>query len=403
MSLVGVGNTTLSDYSIYNTNWNGLSSFRNLAESNGYEVKPVISSLSSINRVNTPSGLFIIGPIAFYDPLSSSALLDYLNQGGNVVIADDFGSSAELLIFLGSPVSFSGVLLLDAGSYDKNISLPIITSLGAHPIFEGVNSLEFNYASSISGTGGTVLAYSSTMSWLDANANYRYDDGESVGPFPVIINFNVGNGSVILISDPTLFNNDMINRADNLQFALNLINWVAGGDTSTLIIMDEGHRADITNPQFFFGAILGEINWVSSHWLLAPLFPIIAILLIRSWLPSKKKHVSTEISEKPRKSMFTTKLRWYTSSQNYNKAIKTLVNKLKRDIISMYHLNTFEITQVASVISKANPDIKEKEIIGIFNTFDIVGKGDKIISDKDLFLKIYSEINRFRDMVGLGK
>ena len=222
-SVVGLGNTIITDYSIYNTNWNGLSNFRSIIEKQGYQVKPIISSLSSINRVNTPSVLVIIGPTAFYDPIASTSI---------------FGSASEIFTFLGLNIQFSGQLLLDAGSYDKNACLPVITSFSSHQIFQGVNSIELNYATAISGSGFIPLAISSSTSWLDSNANYKYDSGETTGPLTVVAQAYYGNGSIILISDPTLFNNDMINRADNSIFVLNLIKWASKDDTSRLIIVD---------------------------------------------------------------------------------------------------------------------------------------------------------------------
>ncbi|MHA1754459.1 MAG: DUF4350 domain-containing protein, partial [Candidatus Odinarchaeia archaeon] len=81
LSLIGIGGVILTDYSMYNTNWNGVSTFRSVLEENGYQVKPVISSLSSINRITEPSVLVIIGPSSFYDPLASTSIIDYLNKG----------------------------------------------------------------------------------------------------------------------------------------------------------------------------------------------------------------------------------------------------------------------------------------------------------------------------------
>lgn len=405
MPLVGMGNTTLVDYSIYNRNWNGLSTFRSMVEQNGYEVKPIISSISSVNRVNRESILLIVGPSMFYDSLSSLAIIDYLNNGSNVIIADDFGSSSSLLLFLASIIPGIGIceghLLLDAGSYDKNVSLPLITFLSSHPIFSGVNSLLFNYATVIAGTGFSALAYSSSSSWLDVDADYAYDTGEQIGPFPVIASASYGNGSIILISDPSIFNNDMINRADNSRFCMNLISWATGGDTSILIIFDEGHRSDLSTSVFFFGVILGEINWVSSNWLLAPIYPIFAIYIIRSWLPKKQVQVKTEAAKTSPKSSFSSKLDWYNISQNYNKAIDILVKKLKKDIISFYHLKYFDLHELAEKLAMNNTSLNKKDIISFFDTLDILIKGDKIVADKELFLRVFVDINRFREMVGL--
>ncbi len=395
---------TVADYSIYNTNWNGLSTFKNMIELEGYQVKPLISSLSCINRINNKSVLFIIGPSTFYDSLSALALVDYLNKGGKVIIADDFGSSSSLLSILASIIPglglFEGDLLLDAGSYDKNVSLPVITSLSDHPIFNGVNAIMLNYATVISG-GMIFLAYTSSLSWLDANANYAYDTGEIVGPFPVIASASCGNGTIILISDPSIFNNDMINRADNLRFAVNLVNWAAEYNTSTLIIFDEGHRMDVSTSTFFFGVILGEVNWISSNWLIAPLYPLIAVYLVRSWLPKReKKKIIYEAS--PRfKSAFSHKISWYTLSQNYNKAVDVLFKKLKKDLLKTYHLKDYDVSLISEAVAVNKPEIERVEVENFLKNLENIINSGRIIVDKDVFLKIFIDIKKFREKVGL--
>ncbi|MHA1835504.1 MAG: DUF4350 domain-containing protein [Candidatus Odinarchaeia archaeon] len=401
LSLIGIGGVILTDYSMYNTNWNGVSTFRSVLEENGYQVKPVISSLSSINRITESSVLVIIGPSSFYDPLASTSIIDYLNKGNNVIIADDFGAASEILLFLGLSCSFSGQLLLDAGSYDKNVSLPIITSFSSHEIFQEVNSIQFNYATAIAGSGFTSLAQTTPLSWLDQNSNYQYDEGETIGPFTVIASVNYGNGTIILISDPTIFNNDMITRADNLQFALNLINWATDGDSSYLVIFDEGHRADFSSATYLFGLILGEINWISSHWIIAPIYPLFSVYLIKTWLPKRtKKPIITE-DKRLRKGYFATKIEWYRVTNNYNKAINILFKKFKKDVIKMYKLKVFDVEEVASKISEVNPKIKKSDIKSLIQSIELLSKGDKIIADKDVFLRVFSDLNKFRESVGL--
>ncbi|MEM2907026.1 MAG: DUF4350 domain-containing protein [Candidatus Odinarchaeota archaeon] len=405
LPLIGVGNATVADYSIYNNNWNGLSTFKSAVEREGYQVKPIISSISSINRINNRSILLMIGPSTMYDTLSALALVDYLNEGGNVIIADDFGSSSSLLSILTTLLPgvglFEGHLLLDAGSYDKNVSLPLITSFNSHPVFDGVDTLILNYATVIAGSALTPLAYTSSLSWLDANANYAYDSGEHIGPFTVIASANYGNGSMILISDPSIFSNDMINRADNLRFAINLVNWAAGYNTSTLIIFDEGHRLDVTASTFFFGTILGEVNWISSNWLLAPLYPIITVYLVKSWLPKREKKPVLYEASKPFKSAFSSKIDWYKISQNYNKAVEVLFKKLKKDLLAAYHLNYYDIGLVADAVLTNKPEIKRVEVEVFLKNLEALVKSGKIIVDKDIFLRVFLDIYRFREKVGL--
>jgi hypothetical protein len=70
--------------------------------------------------------------------------------------------------------------------------------------------------SSTSSEPAEHIANSSASGWLDENRNGIRDPGEKVGEYPVIL---VMNG-MLLISDPSLFTNDMYERADNRLFAL---------------------------------------------------------------------------------------------------------------------------------------------------------------------------------------
>ena len=62
------------------------------------------------------------------------------------------------------------------------------------------------------------------------------DDGEPSGSYAVISHHDLGNGRIVLISDPSIFINSMLNFADNLAFVEN----IAAATTSELII-DQSH------------------------------------------------------------------------------------------------------------------------------------------------------------------
>ncbi|MHA1238900.1 MAG: DUF4350 domain-containing protein [Candidatus Odinarchaeia archaeon] len=402
LPVIGIREFGSGDYSIYNTNWNGLSTFKNEVEKSGYKVRTILSSLSVLNRVTEPSILVIVGPTTFYDPVDSMALTDFLNKGGKVLIADDFGEANTLLLFAGLGFQFSGKLMLDAGSYDKNVCLPIIQSFESHPITTGVSSLMLNYPTAISGVSFTPLAYSTTSSWLDANNNYQYDSGEIVGRFPIAGYANVGNGTIVAVSDPSMFNNDMIQRADNLRFALNIINWLSGGDTNFEVIFDEGHLGWFWgSPVFVFGEILKNINWISSHWLIAPIYPLVAVYLVRAWLP--KYEVSKEEVEEleiPISTFYSTKMRVYKRVGTYNKAVSLLYRKLKRNLTLRLNLRSFDLDLVKERIL-LNPNVEKEEIDKIFTTLEEINKGKKIVLTEEEFLKIFFEINKIEKILAV--
>jgi hypothetical protein len=95
-----------SPFSIYNTNWDGLSEFKNLIEENeeNPNVKTLIGSTNALNRLNSTIGaeagsLVIMGPKVNYDPSEAIAILLYFIKGGRLVIADDFGTANDILYY----------------------------------------------------------------------------------------------------------------------------------------------------------------------------------------------------------------------------------------------------------------------------------------------------------------
>lgn len=92
-----------TEFSIYNSNWDGLSEFRSLvSEHSGYQIKTLIGSANILNRLNESIGadagsLVIMGPKIHYDPFESLAIMLYAAKGGRVLIADDFGTANDIL------------------------------------------------------------------------------------------------------------------------------------------------------------------------------------------------------------------------------------------------------------------------------------------------------------------
>ena len=171
-------NTT--NFSIYNTGWNGASEFKDRFENHPYggEISTIVGSSNVLNRLNSSEmkgenqgSLIILGPGIHYDFSESLAILMYAINGGRVLLADDFGTGNDILsvlsIFLGfisekdlgsmagfagasesnplgtnttssndsesfafpiAGIAFNGSLLADQGSYDTTPLTPIFHS-----------------------------------------------------------------------------------------------------------------------------------------------------------------------------------------------------------------------------------------------------------------------------------
>nr|WP_225317634.1 DUF4350 domain-containing protein [Haloferax sp. CBA1150] len=160
--------------------------------------------------------------------------------GGTLVVAGDFSRQTnDLLRGLGSNARLDGALLRDEQHYYRSPNFTIATQVKNESVTSGVSQLTFNYGTTIQPNNATVLASSSNFSYLDRNGNGVLDDSEELGSRPVVTEEAIGNGRVIVVSDPSLFINAMVDQPDNRRFIRNL---VTGSDS---IVIDASHQETV--------------------------------------------------------------------------------------------------------------------------------------------------------------
>jgi len=108
-----------------------------------------------------------------------------------------------------------------------------------------VHELYFNYGTAldVSGTNVTVLARSAPTSYLLAPAGGNATVNATTGAHPVLATLDYGNGHIVLLSDPSVFSNDMLGQADNQQLLTSMFANLTGGNTAVPIMFDESHFA----------------------------------------------------------------------------------------------------------------------------------------------------------------
>ena len=246
-----------TDFSIYNAGWNGCSRLAVDTYNTGrflptfsYDqttMNPMQQSFTNYKLDSMNSTILIIGPQTPFTSDEAVYIRQFLNDGGLLFLADDFGTANTLLKQINASSRFSNDLMLDL-SFEKNASFVTVFNIfnQSHPLTENVSGFLLNYPSSLEIVKTTrVLAYSSEMSWLDTNTNGKEDSGESNGPFVVYAIESYGNGEIILFSGPSLLINSMRNQLDNGVFHNNLLSYLfKGRDTA---VIDESHR-DISIP-----------------------------------------------------------------------------------------------------------------------------------------------------------
>ena len=218
------------DFRTENPFWNGTKEI-----SSGYPISP-LESLS--NLPPSPQGAtLILIPYLQFSPAELEALDSFITRGGTLILADDYGYGNQILEYLGLKARFSGQALLDPLSNYKNERFPQISHFKSSYVTSNIDNLIFNHATCLTDIEATdVLALSSSFSFLDLNGNREWQEGEPTGPLPVISHHNLGNGEIILVSDPSLFINSMETMASNDKFIQNM-----AAITKSNLLIDQSH------------------------------------------------------------------------------------------------------------------------------------------------------------------
>lgn len=243
--------TTGADFSVYNPNWNGCSHFAvktyeagkftpNLQLSNEKDIQLVDKDITSYDLEPVTSTLVFLGPKTDFTGNEADYVHRYLMNGGTVMLADDFGSANTLLSGLNTSSRFDGNLLLDM-SFEKKPDFGVAYQIEDHPITDGVYLLMMNRPTVLKpDKEATVLVQTSRASWLDKDEDGVYDENEPSGSFPVLSVEDYGRGELILLSDPSIMINSMLDKVDNQRFVDNLLAYVS--EDKDEVVFDESHR-----------------------------------------------------------------------------------------------------------------------------------------------------------------
>jgi hypothetical protein len=244
------------DYDPHSTAWNGMASFVGLAEGMGFEVTPV--SLLEWSELSSTDILFLIYPLQRVDPGRLGA---FVQAGGNVVIADDFGEGKDAMQGLG---------LLRAETetpraskyYDGRPYAPIAKARGDHPLAVDVDEVITNHPAALTRIQGatTVVAF---------------DEGA------VVVAGERGSGHFVAISDPSIFINKMLMFRGNIQLAANLLRYLDRGGRARHVVLLRGDVPMYGDPRPYIddakagelGRSVADLNfWLSERraWLLTP-------------------------------------------------------------------------------------------------------------------------------------
>lgn len=203
---------SMQDFMASNTMWNGLRSFNSEFEADN------IDSLDDLPELPDKAVLVAIPYLAYSDE-ELSKMKRFVDNGGMLLLMDDYGYGNSALAYLGVSARFSNRHLLDSVYCYKNQIIPLITNFAPEVKENDINIIMLNHATTITNvTESEAIAWSSSASFLDLDENGSWDQGEPKGPFAVAAEFRLGKGTLALVSDPSIVINDMIGRGDNYDF-----------------------------------------------------------------------------------------------------------------------------------------------------------------------------------------
>jgi hypothetical protein len=217
---------TSADFSMFNTDWDGCSEFANVLADQG-KLVPILYPYNSFD-LKEESILIVVGPDISFSPLEIETVSKFLDKGGTLFLADDFGTANSLITGLGLNGSFYDKPLGDI-FYDKSADFPVVARIEDPELSYGVDKLVLNIPSVITGLEGEV--YSSKVSVI----------GEKRKSYPIMAETRYGAGKIIMLSDPDILINDMMK--ENKAFIVNLVSYL-GSDS---FYFDDAHHPDF-NP-----------------------------------------------------------------------------------------------------------------------------------------------------------
>ncbi|MBK9031147.1 MAG: hypothetical protein IPL61_07395 [Myxococcales bacterium] len=253
------GGAALADYDPSSKAWNGMATFVKLAAGLGYEVIPV--GALEWGDLDERDILVLVYPLQRVDP---SNLAAFIQAGGHAVVADDFGDASAALSRLG--LLRAEVNTAEAPRYYRSrMYAPIATPIATgHPLTRGVVEVITNHPAVLTEVSG-------------ATPIIGFGAGGAV-----VVAGERGTGRYVVVSDPSILINRMLQFPGNLNLAVNMLRWLDRGGRARRVILLRGDVPMYGAPRPFIddasltgvGRDMANINrWLEgrNEWLLTPI------------------------------------------------------------------------------------------------------------------------------------
>src|SRR5690606_24615395 len=196
-----------TDYDVKSTEWNGMSQFGALAVEHGVTLVP--GNLLDYSALDPSRPLILVYPT---QPLDVASLQEFVADGGRILLADDFGSSAALLSSFSEPIRRRDPSGTSQAYLNGNPNLPVLQTPGRHALLEGgVDALVGNHPTGFSSVLPAVVYFDVPIE--AERLGFAYD-------------LTIGEGKIIVLGDASMLINLMIDMADNRRFLGNALDYL---------------------------------------------------------------------------------------------------------------------------------------------------------------------------------
>jgi len=322
-----------------------------------YNMKFLLTSYSHLRETDQNSVLVIMGPTKPFTRSEARGLEDFAQNGGRVIIIADNDGAANALQIGGMQISKAP--LRDFLNFEKRPDFVLLKDFSPHAMFENVGSILTNYPAAVLIENypyyppwegyppweryhpAQILASSSELSFLDENRNGFPDQGEPIGPHAVIAEA----GNVIAIADPGIFVNDMIDRANNRQFAVSLFEYATDGGSRPVVF-------DLTHTEYSSPLWLHATAFIRDTSLLA----LLAFASVASIISGLYKYASKLAAVKRLGGLFSRRMRVYA------KKLRTPIKPDLNEPLMVYYEHFLGACSKAFGLKKPDPDEVLKRI-----------------------------------------
>ena len=204
------------DFAFEGGGWSSVSALMQIARDRSREV--VAPERLDIGTLSPDDAIVILHP---REPLPSRELTEFLRAGGRVLLADDFGAGESLLatfqIGRGAPHPDRAMALRG------NPELLVARPRGQHRLASGVRALVSNHP---------AMVYHRALLPI-----FELSEGEAL-----VLAGAVGAGRLVVLSDPSVLIDNMLELRGNRVFAENLVDYLDDGRGGRLFVMGPDAR-----------------------------------------------------------------------------------------------------------------------------------------------------------------